>query len=195
MEQAVEVWVGPPRDPLGNRVDRSGRSMDARGREVDPATYVTVRGEPVLDRVRDEEYTRELGSTLLEDYVAGSSYYPAHLVSHVLVDHLAHELPGLDLFRRLRHPREVAISFPDLCRRTERVRDAIVRSNQGRLSKQSSGLDPAGLCNEALRAFQGYHTRPAAERRGQDVVLVDRALLLYYRNRLAHHAAAAEVLR
>lgn len=195
MEQAVEVWVGTPRDPLGNRVDRFGRSLDERGREVDPSTYVTARGEPVIDRIRDEEYTRELGAALLSDYAAGSSFYPAHLVSYVLFDQLDRDLPGLDLFRRLRHPREVSIPFRDLCARTERVRDAVVRTGQGRLSRQALGLDAEGICNEALRAFDGYHTRPAAERRGDDVVLVDRELLLYYRNRLAHHAAAAQVLR
>jgi glycerol-3-phosphate O-acyltransferase len=196
MDQAIEVRFCPPRDPFGNLVDEEGRSMDARGRELDPTKLVLVGGKPEHHRGRDEEYTRELGQHIAGDYLAGASYFATHLVATVLFHHLEQELPGLDLYRRLRHARELRIEAGDLGRRVERVRNAVLahESRLGRLAARARGLDGERLVDDALATFSGYHTRPAAERSGNWVRLVDRELIYYYRNRLAHHAPALEAL-
>jgi glycerol-3-phosphate O-acyltransferase len=197
MDSAIEVRFCSPRDPFGNRVDAAGRSHDLRGREVDPARYVLVDGAPAHHRGRDEEYTRELGALVADDYLAGASYFSTHLVALVLFVHMERELPGLDLYRRLRHPRELTLPLDELARRVERVRDAVeanVGRGLGRLAARAHGLDGAALVHDALVAFSGYHTRPAVERRGAEVALVERELIYYYHNRLAHHAPAHEAL-
>jgi glycerol-3-phosphate O-acyltransferase len=196
MDQAIEVRFCPPRDPFGHAVDGEGRSLDGHGREVDPSRFVLAGDGPEHHRGRDEEYTRELGQLIATDYVRGASYFATHLVAFVLFHHLERELPGLDLYRRLRHARELRIEAGELMRRVERVRNAILAHEPrlGRLAARARGLDGDRLVEDALVSFSGYHTRPAAERSGDWVTLVDRELIYYYRNRLAHHAPALEAL-
>jgi glycerol-3-phosphate O-acyltransferase len=194
MDQAIEVRFCAPRDPFGHEVDAEGRSLDARGRLVDPARFVLTDGQPAPHRGRDEEYTRVLGQHIAEDYVSGTSYFATHLVALVLYRHLERELPGIDLYRRLRHARQVHLDYDELARRVERVRDAILKHEPrlGRLAARARGLDGARIVDDALSMFSGYHTRPAAERDGAAVRLEDRELIYYYSNRLSHHAAARE---
>jgi glycerol-3-phosphate O-acyltransferase len=196
MDQAIEVRFCPPRDPFGHLVDAEGNSLDARGREVDPARLVLIDGKPEHHRGRDEEYTRELGQLIAGDYLRGASYFATHLTAFVLFHHLEKELPGLDLYRRLRHARESRIDAGELMRRVERVRNAVLahESQLGKLAARARGLDGEHLVNDALASFSGYHTRPAAERSGGWVRLVDRELIYYYRNRLSHHVPAREAL-
>ncbi len=67
MHGAVVIRFSEPVDPFGNRVDDEGVSHDARGRPVDPATYVkNARGEVTVDPARDAQYTRELGEEILQ---------------------------------------------------------------------------------------------------------------------------------
>jgi glycerol-3-phosphate O-acyltransferase len=197
MDQAIEVRFAAPRDPFGNPVDENGVSHDRQGRVVDPGSYVLVDDEPAYHRGRDEEYTRELGTLIADDFMASSSFFATHLVAQVLFSHMEHELPGLDLYRRLRHPREIGLATDELARRVERVRDAIAQNEArglGRLAARASGRDGAALVDDALTLFSGYHTRPAAERMGDRVMLRDRELIYYYRNRLLHHGPAQAVL-
>jgi glycerol-3-phosphate O-acyltransferase len=197
MDQAIEVRFCAPRDPFGNRVDAEGRSLDSRGREIDPARYVLVGDQPIHHRGRDEEYTRELGVKVAEDYVRGTSYFATHLTAFVLFQHLEKELPGIDLYRRLRHAREMSLPSGELARRVERVRDAVMAHEPalGRLAARARGRDGAALVEDALATFSGYHTRPAALRVGENVRLEDRELLYYYRNRLSHHVPALEAVK
>jgi glycerol-3-phosphate O-acyltransferase len=196
MDAAIEVRFCPPRDPFGHAVDGEGRSLDAHGREIDPSRLVLVNGKPEHHRGRDEEYTRELGQHIADDYVRGTSYFATHLVAFVLFHHLERELPGLDLYRRLRHARELRIEASELMRRVERVRNAVLAHEPrlGKLAARARGLDGDKLVEDALASFSGYHTQPAAERNGGWVRLVDRELIYYYRNRLSHHAPAMEAL-
>jgi len=197
MEQAIEVRFCAPRDPFGNPVDQEGRSLDGRGREIDPTRYVLIDGKPEHHRGRDEEYTRQLGRHIADDFAAGTSFFPTHLVAAALFAYLERSLPGIDLYARLRSPRAVAMPRTELVARVDAAAQAI-RKNEarglGRLAERSMNKDAAALVEEALTSFSGYHTQPAAEARGDEVVLVDRELLLYYRNRLLHHGPVQEVL-
>jgi glycerol-3-phosphate O-acyltransferase len=196
MESAIEARFCAPRDPFGNPVDAEGRSRDGRGREIDPTRYVLVDGRPGHHRGRDEEYTRELGAHIADDYLAGTSYFPTHVVAHVLNVELERQLPGVDLYRRLRHPGTLALPFDELARRVDRVRDAIARhaDTLGRLSVRSVPMNGVELVEDALASWSGYHTHPAAEHDGGEVAVRDRELVLYYANRLSHHRPAREVL-
>jgi glycerol-3-phosphate O-acyltransferase len=197
MDAAIEVRFGQARDPFGNHVDEVGGSHDRRGHAVDPMRYVLRHGAPEHHRGRDEEYTRELGTLIADDFLAGTSVFATHIVAHALMQHLEKQLPGADVFQRLRHPREQSIHVMDLASRVERVRDAVMAGaarGLGKLAERASSQDGRALIDDALASFAGYHTRPAAERRGDTVVLTDRELLLYYKNRLAHHRPAHEVL-
>jgi glycerol-3-phosphate O-acyltransferase len=194
MDQAIEVRFCPPRDPFGNPVDAEGRSHDARGREVDPSRYVLINGLPAHHPERDAEYTRELGSLVALDYQAGTRYFQTHVVALALFAFLERELPGLDLYRRLRHPRELGMPLHDLAAAVDRICDAIkAHPALGALSARTAGLGGERLVLDALDSFSGYHTRPAAaldREGGNRVMLNDRELLHYYSNRLQHHEPA-----
>ena len=76
------------------------------------------------------------------------------------------------------------------------IKEAIAANpHLGALSHRLAAKDGEAIVTEALSEFSGYHSRPAAERHGDIVELVDRELLLYYRNRLAHHAPALAAAR
>jgi glycerol-3-phosphate O-acyltransferase len=197
MEQAIEVRFGAPRDPFGNRVDADGHSLDGQKRRIDPSRYVLVGGKAEHHRGRDEEYTRELGRHIADDFVANASYFPTHIVAAALYAELEKALPGMDLYARLRAPREVAVPAERLAVRVDAATHAIRRGESdglGRLAERAMHKDGDALVTDALQSFSGYHTRPAAQRRGNEVVLVDRELVLYYRNRLVHHPGVTEAL-
>ena len=196
MDQALELRFCAPRDPFGNHVDANGRSLDSRGREVDPARYVLRDGVVTHHAGRDAEYTRELGRHLVDDFRQGTSYFSTHIVSAALFAYLEAEIPGSDLYQRLRHPRRLAVDAATLARRVDAIKVAIVDAPAlGRLSQRVASMEGEEIVADALAAFSGYHTHPAAERSGSLVELVDRELILYYRNRLAHHGPALEAAR
>ncbi|MCK5690764.1 1-acyl-sn-glycerol-3-phosphate acyltransferase, partial [Myxococcota bacterium] len=60
LNSKIHVVLGEPLDVFGNKVDENGDSHDDRGRLIDRRRYVTRDGQPVHDRQRDQEYTREL---------------------------------------------------------------------------------------------------------------------------------------
>ncbi len=196
MDQAIELRFCPPRDPFGNAVDANGNSVDARGREIDPARYLLQNGVVSHHPRRDAEYTRELGAHIVEEFRRGTRFFSTHVVSAALFGQLEAELPDLDLYRRLRHPRSVSVETDALALRVGKIVEVIAAHPElGQMAHRMSSMTPDELIADALTAFSGYHSRPAAERHGDRVELVDRELLLYYRNRLAHHVPALSAAR
>jgi glycerol-3-phosphate O-acyltransferase len=196
MDQAIELRFCAPRDPFGNRVDAAGRSIDAHGRELDPSRYLLRDGIVAHHAERDGEYTRELGRHLIDDFRRGVSFFATHLTSAALFAKLEAELPDLDLYQRLRHPRAIEVGADELARRVDAIKEAIAANpSLGSLSHRLAAKSGAEIVTEALSEFSGYHTHPAAERHGDTVEVVDRELVLYYRNRLAHHAPALAAAR
>ncbi len=80
---SIVIRFGQPMDPFTNRVASDGRSLDARGREVDPASYVRRDGEYVVDEARDAQYTRELGEAICGQYAQHTVALATHLVAAV----------------------------------------------------------------------------------------------------------------
>jgi glycerol-3-phosphate O-acyltransferase len=196
MDQAIELRFCAPRDPFGNPVDALGRSIDARGRELDPSRYLLRDGSVAHHPERDAEYTRELGRHLVDDFRRGVSFFSTHLVSTALFAHLEAELPDVDLYQRLRHPRTVEIEAAALARRVDAIKAAIVANPAlGSLAARLSSMGGDEIITDALSAFSGYHTHAAIERRGDKVELLDRELVLYYRNRLVHHRPALDAAK
>ncbi|MEO6953489.1 MAG: 1-acyl-sn-glycerol-3-phosphate acyltransferase [Polyangia bacterium] len=196
MDQGLELRFCAPRDPFGNHVDADGRSLDSHGREIDPARYVMRDGVVTHHAGRDAEYTRELGRHIVDDFREGTSYFSTHIVSAALFAYLEAEIPGSDLYQRLRHPRRLVVDAAALARRVDAIKAAIIGAPAlGRLAQRVADMDGQEIVDDALSAFSGYHTHPAAQRSGSVIELVDRELILYYRNRLAHHGPALEAAR
>jgi glycerol-3-phosphate O-acyltransferase len=198
MNGAVVIRFGDPIDPFGNRVDDAGVSHDARGRAVDPASYVrNARGEVTIDPARDAQYTRELGEEICRSYARDSVIMATHLVAAACFARLRSASPASDLFTVLRQREAVTVSRDDLARDVVRLRDALLALERegavvaGDMVRKASGGD---LVEGALRAFAGYHTSPVLRSTPEGIVICDTNLLFYYQNRLAAHGLAWDVI-
>ncbi|PRP91294.1 glycerol-3-phosphate acyltransferase [Enhygromyxa salina] len=188
---ACVLRYGPAIDPFGNRVDERGRSLAPNGRVIDPVSYVTHRGEPVLDPVRDAAYTRELGRELVGHYRRETVIMTTQLVAHVLFRRLVRETPGLDLFGRVRRRGEISWDHAEYVRSyldtRERLRE-LQRAGEVQINSYVETDSAERALERALEAWDGYHTRPMARIADGQVVIEDPALLLYYQNRLVTFA-------
>ena len=209
LDGSCVVRLSQPLDCFGNAVDEEGRSYDARGRVVDPLTYVmaAMDGEdrPRRDAARDAQYTRELGEAICAEYKNDTVAMATHLVAAAAFAYLAKAMPGRpdgptrkeDLFVLLRQddvlvPRAQLVADVDLL--TERARE-LANRNQLVLGPSVAHASAESIVSEALRAFAGYHTREVLAPRGEDLVLADPRLLFYYQNRLAAHGLAVDFLQ
>lgn len=191
LESACVIRFGEPMDPFGNAVDDEGRSLAPDGRTIDPATYVSRRGQPVVDAARDAAYTRELGDAIATRYVTETVVMQTQLVAHVIFRRMVRATPGLDLFSRLRHRGDIAIPVEELTKEIGAARDALVDLEAEDRVHVSSSLrrsSPELILDRALQAWDGYHTRPVARVVNGSLIAEDPNLLLFYQNRLRHFA-------
>jgi glycerol-3-phosphate O-acyltransferase len=198
MQGSVVIRFGEPMDPFGNKVDEEGVSHDARGRAVDPASYVkNARGEVVVDHARDAQYTRELGEEICKAYAKDTVVMATHLAAAACFARLRSAAPAGDLFTVLRQREAVTVSRDDLARDACHLRDALLAiEKQGGVVvsdtiRRASGGD---IVEAALRAFAGYHTSPVLRSLPEGICLADTNLLFYYQNRLAAHGLAWDVI-
>jgi glycerol-3-phosphate O-acyltransferase len=186
---AVVLRFGQPRDPLGNPVNDLGDSIDRRGRIIDPATYMTGRdGSVTDDEQRDAEYTRMLGTALAGDYRRETVFMSTQLVARALYDAVAERHRTRDIYRLLRLTgADCAVSMADAVGRVDRLRQRIAREPAyGQLTDRVRKADAEAVVREAVASLGTYHTRPVAERRGDDIRIGYMKLLYYYQNRTSH---------
>jgi glycerol-3-phosphate O-acyltransferase len=198
MRGAVVIRFSEPIDPFGNHVDEDGVSHDARGRPVDPSTYVrNAAGEVSIDHARDTQYTRELGEEICKAYARDTVIMATHLTAAACFARLRSASPAGDLFTVLRQREAVTVSRDDLARDVARLRDTLLAVEReggvvaADVLRRASGGD---IIEAALRAFAGYHTAPVLRSVPEGVVLADTNLLFYYQNRLAAHGLGWDVI-
>jgi glycerol-3-phosphate O-acyltransferase len=185
---SVVIRFGEPMDPFTNAVTEDGRSLDPRGREVDPRSYVTRDGVPVIDEARDAQYTRELGEAICARYAKDTVALATHLVAAVAFQKLRDTYPGADLFSLLRHRDEVFLPHDEIDRRVaDIVTAASALEDRGALALGPGvrAQRPRALIDEAVRAWSGYHSNAVLRPVDGGYMLGDTNLLLYYQNRLA----------
>ncbi|MCA9531641.1 MAG: 1-acyl-sn-glycerol-3-phosphate acyltransferase [Myxococcales bacterium] len=191
LHHACVIRFGDPVDPFGNPVDAEGRSASPAGRTIDPSSYLLDQGEIVLDEARDAAYTRELADVLVERYERETVIMTTQLVAHVLFRHLTDVTAGLDLFARLRYRGEIAMPREELEAKLGEARDALTDLEQAgavHTSEPLRTLAPATLIARAIEVWNGYHSTRVASDRGDEVLIDDPKLLLYYQNRLVPYA-------
>ncbi len=196
LDSRIVVTLAQPLDVFGNRVNREGQSVDARGRAIDIQRYVIRDGEPVYDAQRDAQYTRELGEGVRQAILRYNLVMSTHLVAYSLFNLMQRYSPEVDLYRLLRTGGRVS-SFPmeEVHQEVERVLGALKDHERGpRLGPLCTAGDIQSIVADALKHFSIYHTRPAAVRRGDRVFPEDRNLLLFYGNRL-HGYDLGRILR
>ena len=187
LDSTVTVRFGTPMDVFGNEVDQEGRSRDQQGRIVLPARYLWIKGVPKQSKERDQEYTRKLGKSVVENYQRNNVIYPIHIVSFALFEHLRRQHPQWDLYRTLRFARGDRIETSVAEGETERLFRIIRRASEKgklRLAHGIKRMNAQQIISDALQQLGSYHTRRIAERYGTQVVIGDAKLLFFYGNRL-----------
>ncbi|MDC0717072.1 1-acyl-sn-glycerol-3-phosphate acyltransferase [Nannocystis bainbridge] len=200
LRSALVVRFGDAMDPFCNPVDDEGRSIAPSGQPVDPGSYVRRRGVPSVDPARDAGYTRELGDAIARVYQRETVIIWTQLVAHVLYRYLVWSTPELDLFSRQRRRGEVAMPREQLVREVADARDRLLQAEaEGRVhvGPVLRSQSPERIVSEALSAWRDYHTKVVATEVGDDVLIEDPNLLLFYQNRLlpwAEELATEETL-
>ncbi|MEW6442606.1 MAG: 1-acyl-sn-glycerol-3-phosphate acyltransferase [bacterium] len=200
LSSRIHLVVSRPLDVFGNQVDEEGRSRDRRGRVIDRTRYVFRNGQPVFDRQRDEEYTRELGASIVDAFHRDTVLKSTNLVSNAMFKWLREWNSEMDLYRLLRTGGAAeSVPLPQMYQRIDGTLGLLRKEEQDgrlRLDDTLKQRDAAVIVSEALAHLKTYHRRPAMVRRGDRLFHVDRNLILYYQNRLAglcsHLAEAAQ---
>jgi glycerol-3-phosphate O-acyltransferase len=191
MDSRIHMHFGQPLDLFGNRVDRDGVSRDAHGRPIDRRKYVERDGAPVHSPQRDQEYTRELGRSILESFRRGNVILTTHAAAFALFDSLRRRHPHYDLYRLLRtEGRDDAVELPGLLAEIASLQDRL-RAAEERggllLAPETRAFRPRELFDNALRHFRSFHDGEVIRLEGERVFTLNMKLLYYYRNRLDHY--------
>jgi glycerol-3-phosphate O-acyltransferase len=201
LDAGCVIRFGQPLDCFGNEVDAQGVSHDARGRTVDPLSYLKdAEGRVGHDAPRDAQYTRELGDVIVDAFQRNTVAMATHLVASCAFQKMREAMgpkSGADIFAMLRVEDDLTVSRNELADRVEALRDR-ARDLEAKggivLGPRLGRATGREILDEALRAFSGYHTTPVLEPRGDSLVLVDTRLIFYYQNRLAGHGLAADLV-
>ncbi len=188
-EGAAIVKFGSPLDPFGNDVNEEGNSMDARGRVVNPATYVWDRDDKVVsDTQRDSVYTRLLGRKLAKVYKRDTVFLGTHLVARACLE-VAHHRTGISDILQLMRLSESALAVPvdTLCDAVDALRLEIEAHPEAGTLEESLRDQPAHkIVEETLHFMSTYHTKRVLYRAGNHIRVGSMKLLYYYRNRSGH---------
>ena len=189
LQGAIVERFCAPLDVLGHPIDLQrdglGRSLDARGRPLDLSRYFEHDGEIKDLPQRDAEYMRTCGEAIARSYRQNTVLMSTHLLAYVVWRRLGEALPGLDLYRRLRQPLDLAIPAEELYRDLDQLKTELQR--RGHLLGPGADAPAPRVAETALLAFASYHAEPAALRLPGEPLQVapgDRQLLLYYQNRV-----------
>ena len=187
LNSKLHVTLSPACDVFGNPVDASGNSYDPCGRVIDTDRYVLKNGEPTPVADRDAEYTKEVGEHIMRSYAQDNVLSCTHVVARALFGLLLDRNPRMDVLRVLRTGGlDDDLELAEVYRKTDRLLAELKdRAASGHL-RLAEGLSKSAedVVADALALYSTYHSRPAAQRKGDRVVPIDRPLLLYYQNRV-----------
>lgn len=184
----ISVSIGKGLDVLGNYVDEEGNSLDPHDRIINTRDYFVTNNEIVIDKQREDQYTRMLSQRIISEYHRINRVFASHLVAFVAFEMWQQKHPKLDLFGLLRLPEEDLVlpyeEFRTVCKRVR---------------KQIYGLKSEGKVNHAthlkgkidlvirhgLENVGIFHLkRPLLFNKEGNIITRDLNTLYYYHNRL-----------
>lgn len=195
-QSGITVRIGKPLDIFGNFVDEDGRSIGPNGTTIDPRRLLTTRGELRPEAQRDHEYTRELGSRLVDCFHRGNTVLTSHLVAFTLLEKLRTKYPELDLFRFLRlSPAQRTIQYPEFLEAArlyhERVRK-LTEQGEVFMSEELASWDLERWVADGVKQLGLFHGAGVVKVSEGAVWTEDMNLLYYYRNRLAGYGLSLQ---
>ncbi len=187
----INLTIGRPLDVLGNYVDKKGNSLDAQNNIVDLKEYFYTNGEVVKDRQRENEYTRRLGTKILDRYYKDNLVLSSHLVAYVAFNILLAQNPNLDIYAILRLPPEDYI-FPmdEMKNATEKLREVLFeKEGKGEiLLTNEISWEIEDLIREGIKKLGTYHAaQPLKFNKKGFIISEDFKVLFFYHNRLDNY--------
>ena len=195
LDGRIYLTFGAPLDPFGNRVDFQGRSLDPRGRPVDITRYVCKDGHVVEDEQRDHEYTSELSTAIVGSFSDNNRLQSTHLAAFTAFQLMRWREPDGDVYRVLREGSgpigfgrdEVATALAGVLAAARQK----VAAGRLKLDPRMDGLAAGDVLDQALAAFECYHTRRALRRESDRIHVDDAELVYYYHNRATGYGLEA----
>ena len=186
LDSAIVARFGQPLDPLGRPVpsDPSARLEASRRRR----RYVCSPGGSVEeDPQRDRVYTQRLADAIVGTYPKDTTVMVTHLAAWTAWRCLEETGRTTDRFQLVRQPiwkrRFNRLHF---LRRLEEARRQVVEGAVAGRWHHDLPKDAGTVLDLALERFACYHRSRALCVDGEDVLIEDPKLALYYRNRLEH---------
>ena len=197
LDSKIHVTVSPGLDVFGNRVDEEGISLDPSGRAIDERRYLLQGAEPAPVRDRDNEYTRELAIAIGEAFARDNVVTSTHVTARAIFRVLRRRNPTMSILRLIRTgglDEDLPIYL--VHQAADEILDQLVQlEKRSKIRRCPSAQGPADeVVHDGLKLFSIYHTRAAAQRRGDRIFPSDRTLLLYYQNRLEGYGLDGDVL-
>ncbi len=191
MHSKIHLNFGEPLDLFGNRVDAYGRSLDAKGRVIDRREYVLSNGIPRSESQRDQEYTRELGRSLVRAYMRHNVILSTHVAAFAAFHILRKRNPSYDLYRFLRtEGKDSGVDRIEAITAIASLLDALrTMDADGKLQLEPFLTDASAekVFETAMAHFRTYHDGRTLRVEEDKVFSLDMKLLYYYRNRLDHY--------
>lgn len=187
-QSAIVVRIGKPLDVFGNFVDEKGESIGPNGTRIDPIKWLTTNGEVQSQSERDVEYTRQLGSRLVDRYHHENTVLSSHLVAFALFEALRVRYPDFDLFRFLRISLpQRSMSYPDFLVFAEACYSKVaLLAERSRLflSEDLYLKSTEEWVKEGIQQLGLLHDMAVVKEEENVIFTEDMSLLYYYRNRL-----------
>lgn len=187
-QNEIFVRLGRPLDVFGNFVNEDGESLGPRGEVIDTSKWLKSEGQIRPVPQRDREYTRILGTKLVERYHRENLALTSHFAAMVYLETLRKKYPEYDLYRLLRlsiDQRSIPLSefLTEAHYWHERISECAARGEL-HLTHQLHVLDTKSCIEDGLQKLGAFHDLKVLKIENDVVVSEDMPLLYYYRNRL-----------
>ena len=187
----ITLSFGQPLDVLGNPVDIHGNSYDQHGNEIRIEEYFMSDGKVTEDLQRESEYTKMLGSRIVERYYKDNIVLTSHLVAFAAFEILKNQNSRLDLYGILRLPADAFVFIREAMREVVgQLKSRLIemsRKDEVKLSEQILwGVDE--LIRDGVSRLGTYHlAKPLRFRKDGEIVSESFKLLYFYHNRLDNY--------
>lgn len=184
----ISVSIGRCLDVLGNYVDEEGNSLDTHGRIINTRDYFVTNDEIVIDKQREDQYTRMLSQKIIGEYHRINRVFASHLVAFVAFEMWQQKHPKLDLFGLLRLPEEdLVLPYEEFRATCKRVRKQIyLLKEEGKVNHATHLKGKIDLViRHGLENVGIFHLkRPLLFNKEGNIITRDLNTLYYYHNRL-----------
>jgi glycerol-3-phosphate O-acyltransferase len=184
----ISVSIGPGLDVMGNYVDDDGNSLDPHGRVINTRDYFVTNDEIVIDKQREDQYTRMLSNKIVAEYHRINRVFASHLVAFVAFEMWQKRHPKLDLFGLLRLPEEdLVLPYEDFRAACKAVRKQIyLLKEEGKINFATHLKGKIDLViRHGLENCGIFHLkRPLLFDKEGNIITRDLNTLYYYHNRL-----------